>query len=291
MRFTHHSDSRSPAQVSTITNSEPVFYESHMHTTLCRHATGSVDDYAEQAVKRGLKGMTVTCHCPLPDKINHSVRMAPEELDTYVDMVNQSARKWHGRLDVRLGLESDFAPFLIPFLTQLHASRPFSYILGSVHPHAGYYQERYDTDDTPTYRRTYYRMLAEAAESQLFDCLSHPDLVKNIDHAEWNFDTYAPAIEACLDRVARAGTSMELNTSGLMKKIKEFNPGRAQLELMHQRRIPVVVGADAHVASRVGDQFKEALDLLSDIGYTQVSIFLDRERLDLPIDRVRQSLR
>ena len=262
-----------------------------MHTTLCRHATGSVDDYARQAVARGLKGMTVTCHCPLPDQINHKVRMAPDELDTYGDMVGQAAARWQGRLDIRTGMESDFAPFLIPYLTELHASRPFSYILGSVHPHAKYFRERYDTGDTPGYRRTYYRMLAEAAESGLFDCLSHPDLIKNIDHAEWNFDRYAPDIEASLDRIAAAGTSMELNTSGLLKTIKEYNPGRAQLEMMHQRRIPVVVGADAHVAHRVADHFKEALDLLADIGYQTVSIFLDRERRDLDISRVRPTLR
>ena len=162
--------------------------------------------------------------------------MAPDELDTYVDMVGRAVARWQGRLDIRMGMESDFAPFLIPYLTELHASRPFSYILGSVHPHAGYFKERYDTGDTPAYCRTYYRMLAEAAESALFDCLSHPDLIKNVDHAEWNFDRYAPDIEASLDRIAAAGTCMELNTSGLLKKIKEYNPGRSQLEMMHPAR-------------------------------------------------------
>ena len=262
-----------------------------MHTTLCRHATGSVDEYARRAVDRGLKGMTVTCHCPLPDKIDQAVRMEPEELVTYVDTVNRAAETWQGQLDIRLGLESDFAPFLVSFLTKLHGLHRFSYILGSVHPHAGYYKQRYDTGDIPSSRRTYYNLLAEAAETGLFDCLSHPDLIKNFDHEEWNFDLYAPVIEASLDRVARVGTCMELNTSGLLKKIKEFNPGRAQLEMMHTRRIPVVVGADAHSPARVGDQFIEALDLLADIGYSHVSIFLDRERQEIPIDVARSSMR
>ena len=274
-----------------MSSTQPIFYESHMHTTLCRHATGSVDDYARQAVARGLKGMTVTCHCPLPDNIDHGQRMAPDELDTYQDMVGQAAAEWQGRLDIRLGMESDFAPFLIPHLTALHASRPFSYILGSVHPHAEYFRERYNTGNPPEYHRTYYRMLAEAAESGLFDCLSHPDLVKYIDHAEWSFHRYAPDIEASLDRIAAMGTCMELNTAGHLMSLGEYSPGQPQLEMMHQRRIPVVVGADAHAAHRVADHFKEALDLLADVGYRTVSIFLDRERRDLNIEQVRRTLR
>ena len=275
---------------SSISSSEPIFYESHLHTTLCRHATGTVDDYARQAVERGLKGMTVTCHCPLPNQIDHRNRMAPDELDTYVDLVFRSAAKWRGRLDIRMGMESDFAPFLIPYLAELHSSRPFSYILGSVHPQAEYFKERYATGDTPAYRRTYFRMLAEAAETGLFDCLSHPDLVKYIDRGEWNFDFYAPVIEESLDRIAATGTCMELNTAGHLMSLQEYSPGSAQLKMMHQRRIPVVVGADAHVAGRVGDHFKEALDLLSNIGYQTVSIFLDRERRDLDIGQVRRTL-
>ena len=85
--------------------------------------------------------------------------------------------------------------------------------------------ERYDTGDTPAYRRTYYRMLAEAAETGLFDCLSHPDLVKYIDHTEWNFDFYAHVIEESLDRIATTGTCMELNTAGHLMSLREYSPG------------------------------------------------------------------
>ena len=68
--------------------------------------------------------------------------------------ITDSAAKWRGRLEIRMGMESDFAPFLIPYLTELHAARPFSYILGSVHPQAGYFREQYDTGDMSAYRRT-----------------------------------------------------------------------------------------------------------------------------------------
>ena len=47
--------------------SDPLLYESHCHTPLCKHAHGLPIDYAAVALRRGLKGLIVTCHCPLPD--------------------------------------------------------------------------------------------------------------------------------------------------------------------------------------------------------------------------------
>ena len=83
---------------------------------------------------------------------------------------------------------------------------------------------------------------------------------------------------------------MELNIPGHLMSLWEYSPGSAP----HDRNAPLVhhleLGADAHVAGRVGDHFKEALDLLLNIGYRTVSIFLDRERRDLDIEQVRRTL-
>ena len=70
-----------------------------------------------------------------------------------------------------------------------------------------------------------------------------------------------------------------------------MNPGPAQLAMMFERGIPVVLGADAHRPDRVGDNFVTALNLLREIGYKEVNIFLDRRRHAIPIDRALTSLR
>jgi len=45
-------------------------------------------------------------------------------------MVTRAHAAWTGRVDVRLGLESDYFPGVEGWLEKLHASRPFTYILG-----------------------------------------------------------------------------------------------------------------------------------------------------------------
>ena len=88
----------------------PVYYDSHMHTPLCKHAQGEPEEYAEMAVRRGLKGIIFTCHSPMPDNWWPNVRMSPEQLDEYIGLVERAREAYAGRLDVRLGMESDFFP-------------------------------------------------------------------------------------------------------------------------------------------------------------------------------------
>ena len=73
--------------------------------------------------------------------------------------------------------------------------------------------------------------------------------------------------------------------------VAEMSPRLSKLEEMRQRRIPVVIGADAHDPPRVAVNSEDALDALNSVGYTEISMFLNRVRLDISIDLARDSLR
>ncbi|HLS27675.1 MAG TPA: histidinol-phosphatase [Opitutales bacterium] len=269
----------------------PVLYESHMHTPLCNHAEGEPEEYAAVAEERGLKGIIVTCHNPIPGGWASDVRMAPDELDHYVQMVDRARQAMEGRVDVRLGMESDYVPGMERWLTKLHESHEFNHILGSVHPQVPHYFERYFRGDWFQYQQLYFEHIARAAESGLFDTMAHPDLIKNLAPHEWILERIWPYILRTLDRVAETGVAMELNTSGLNKTVPEMNPGPEILQEMAKRNIPVVIGADAHVPERVADQFEEAMNHLKEAGYNSINIFLNRERHEIEIGTALESLK
>lgn len=271
--------------------SEPLLYESHCHTPLCKHASGSPSDYAAVAEARGLKGLIVTCHGPLPDGLGLEHRMAPEEFDEYVELVARARAEYADRVDVRLGLESDFLPGFEKWAEKLHARAPLHHVLGSVHMQMWFYKDRFFNGDMFAYQQTYFDHLAQAAETGLFDTLSHPDLVKNESPEDWNFARIQPHIERALDRIAKTGVAMELNTSGLNKALPEMNPGPRMLALMRERGIPVVIGADAHHPVRVADRYEQALRMLDELGFETVSYFLERRRREVPIAAALASLR
>ncbi len=269
----------------------PLLYESHCHTPLCKHAFGMPDEYAAAALERNFKGITFTCHCPLPDGFSAEVRMAPEEFDEYVAMIAATREKFAGRLDVRLGLESDFYPGVEPWLEELHARVPLSHVLGSIHYQVPDYRDLFYTGEIFSYQQLYYDHLALSAESGLFDTLAHPDLIKNESPADWDFERIRPYIARSLDRIAATGVAMEINTSGANKVLPEMNPSPAQLVMMAERGIPVVIGADAHIPERVGDGYVTALNLLRNSGYEIVSFFIDRKRQDVLIPDALASLK
>lgn len=268
----------------------PLLYESHCHTPLCKHAYGTPDEYAAVALERNFMGITFTCHCPLLDGFSANVRMAPGQFEEYVEMIAATRERFVGKLDVRLGLESDYYPGVEPWLEKLHARVPLSHVLGSIHYQVQDYRKLFYQGDVFTYQQLYYDHLARSAESGLFDTLSHPDLIKNESPDDWDFTRIRPFIEASLDRIAATGVAMELNTSGVQKFLPEMNPSPAQLTMMCERGIPVVIGADAHVPERVGDGYPFALNLLLECGYTDVSFFIDRKRQDIPIQAALDSL-
>ena len=97
-------------------------------------------------------------------------------------------------------------------------------------------------------------------------------------------------VRRSLDRIAATGVAMELNTSGLHKRIREMNPNSTILAEMRLRDIPVVIGSDAHDPGRVAADFLPGLDLLAAAGYAQISFFLDRQRHDVSLETARASL-
>lgn len=269
---------------------EPLYYETHSHTPLCHHAEGEPVDYAAAAYEQGLKGLVVTCHNPMPDGFGAHVRMAADDFSEYVDLVQRAASEFAGRLDVLLGLECDYFPGYESWLAGQQEWADFQYILGSVHPQLPEFRARYSSGDPIEFQRIYFEQLAVAAETRLFDCLAHPDLVKNETADYWQPERIMDDILRSLDRIAATGVAMELNTSGLNKTIREMNPFPGMLSAMRERGIPVVIGADAHTPTRVADRFGIALRILEEQGYTQVSCFVGRERQDHSIADVRRSI-
>lgn len=266
-----------------------LLYETHSHTPLCRHASGTPSEYAQAAYERGLAGLIVTCHNPMPDGFASHVRMREHEFEAYLDLVDQARRHWAGRLDVRLGLEADYFPGYEDYLERQLRSAVFHYVLGSVHPQLREYRDRFWREDPVEFQVSYFSHLADAAETGLFDCLAHPDLIKNQTAEDWVPERIMGAIDQSLARIAKTGVAMELNTSGRWKAIAEMNPFPEMLRLIRKYEIPIVIGADAHVPERVGEGFDAALALLRECGFESVHYFVERQLQTVPLSKLDRS--
>ena len=244
----------------------------HMHTPLCRHATGEPTEYAARAVRLGLSEIGFSDHSPMRRDDFDNWRMRFDQLDDYVERV-QKARRDHSQLSIKLALEVDYLPGQEDWIRELAARHPWDYFIGSVH----YVSDTWAVDDPTAISKwkdrdpfevwsIYFDWLAKAADTKLFHIIGHADLPKKFGFIP-NEDC-TPLYQRMLVAAKRAGAAVELNTAGLRKQCKEIYPSPTFLRLAQTEGIPITFASDAHAPSEVGADFHSAVQLARACGYT-----------------------
>ena len=175
---------------------------------------------------------------------------------------------------LRLGLEADYAEGREEELARWLSRADWDLVLGSVHWVAGGWIDdpsssprRFDLEGADALYDEYYRLLAKAAETGLFDVLTHFDLPKKHGHR--------PEIpredseEIAIDAARRAGCAVEVSSAGLRKPVAEAYPEPRLLERIVRAGIPITFSSDAHAPAEVGWGFDKTLALAKQSGATE----------------------
>ncbi|OIO56472.1 MAG: hypothetical protein AUJ55_08430 [Proteobacteria bacterium CG1_02_64_396] len=258
-----------------------------MHTPLCRHASGSVEEYCQQALRRGLHEIGFSDHSPMPPWYDAQWRMKAEELPTYIDWVQQAQARYAGRLTIRMGLEADFHPGTEEYVADLLKSHPWDFVIGSVHYIANWgfdnpaFVRDFDTRDIDEVYRQYFRLLRQSAQSGLFDVIGHPELIKKFGHRPTRvLDAEMALTTRCF---ADCGIAIDVNTAGLRKPVAERYPGDPFLHHLIAAKVGLCVGSDAHRPEEVGFMIAETLAHLAELGATTIRTFQGRTPSERPI--------
>lgn len=264
----------------------------HVHTELSGHGSGSVGQMVSAAIFKGLGGIVLTEHLPLPDGIdphNH-ISMPAEKLGTYVEDVHLWAERAKG-LQVVLGAEADWIPGRddeTAAIRKVATDAGVQVLLGSVHfldgwafddPH---HLEEWDDRDVDEVYASYFGHWCQAARSGLFDVMAHPDLVKKFGHRP-SFDArelYQEAARAAAD----GGVLIEVSTAGMRKPVAEMYPAHDLLVAFRSAGVGATAGSDAHATDEVGLDIEAAYGGLVAAGYSEVHLPVARhESRSIPL--------
>jgi histidinol-phosphatase (PHP family) len=259
----------------------------HLHTPLCRHATGAPTELAARALAVGLEEIGFSDHSPMRQDNFDDWRMRLDQLDEYVDTVRQAQRD-HRSLAVKLALEVDYLPGHEDWIRDLAGRHAWDYLIGSVH----YVSDSWAVDDPRRLSEwrardafevwsVYFDRLTMAAQSRLFDILGHADLPKKFGFLPQRDVT--PLVERWLEAVKAADVAVELNTAGWRKECRELYPAPRIVRLMRQHHIPITFGSDAHAVEEVGANFADAVTLARQAGYHHSCRFTRRRRDGVPL--------
>lgn len=247
--------------------------DSHLHTPLCRHATGSPRAFIERALALGHTSLSFTDHMPMPRWYDAAWRMSEEELPFYTDSLASLRAEYRGRIEVRIGLEADYHPGTERYVEGILKSYPWDYLIGSVHYLGAWgldnpeFAFEFDRRELTGIYRDYFELAAQAAETGLFHSIGHLDLPKKFGH-RLEGGGLEPALPY-LERIAAAGVALDLNTAGWRKEVGEAYPHPRLLEAARTLGIGVVLGSDAHKPEELGYRFDDALALAKAAGYSE----------------------
>ena len=229
----------------------------HTHTYRCGHAEGNERDYAEQAVKAGLRTLGISDHTPYDffdiGPRNHPMRMALEEFPGYMDSLRSLAEEYRGTLEILPGVEAEYYPKYLPRLLELLRSGGVRYMILGQHFLGNEVEDRYSGIPCPEPGELarYAAQSAEALETRLFTYFAHPDLFRFTGDEE----TYAREIRRLCRAARETETPLEINLLGIFEG--RHYPDERFWQVAAQEGNEVILGCDAHQPRRVTDPESE----------------------------------
>lgn len=249
----------------------------HTHTWRCNHASGSEDQYVENALKAGLQILGFADHAPylFPDGYYSRFRMKLSQFPDYVDTVLRLQEEYAGQIQIPLGLEIEFYPRHLPELLPILRDQPMDYLILGQHFVGNEYDAPYNglgSDDEGLLRQ-YVHQTCDAMNTGLFTCFAHPDLL-NFQGDPRLFRQHMRDI--CIEAKS-CGVPLEFNLLGLAGDRHYPNP--VFWELAAEEGCNVILGRDAHNPDALLDEKTEAraLDILTRLDITPMKTLILRK--------------
>ncbi|MOA12012.1 histidinol-phosphatase [compost metagenome] len=185
-------------------------------------------------------------------------------------------------------MESDFFPEHVDSYRQAYEGVPFDYLIGSVHQVSGvsiFNRNRWKgliAEQQVLEKQSYYELIQQSARSGMFDILGHIDAMKGYYPAFSDIPAHEH-IDATLKVIADCKVAIEINTSGSTKDVGGWYPSDEILERALHFGVNVSFGSDAHVPSRVGDEWELVQKRLREIGFSQWVFYRKRQQVIVPL--------
>ncbi len=251
--------------------------DSHVHTRLCNHARGEMEEYVLAAIHRGLRKLIFLEHLEVGIHYFESTWLSDKDFAAYHAEGKHLQEKYAGKIAIGLGVEVGYNPHSLAEIKQrlaLHSWDRIGISYHFLHTDTGHMNmvsrkqvnidrlQKYGVDEVIC---RYYNDLREAVENLPGQVLCHIDAVLRYHPGIMVSPEHYILIDKLLDAAARKKMAVEVNTSGYKTKGHPY-PSLAILKRAAARNIPLVAGSDAHCPDDVGRYFDRLPDLMEQIG-------------------------
>lgn len=230
----------------------------HTHMYLCRHATGTAEDYVLKAIENGFDSLGFSEHAPWEELNNRSDRMFKDDYPLYLRQILDVKRKYRHRIDVFTGLEIEFFHHKDDFYKKYNKEVDYM-ILGQHYIEVG--DELFSVYRMNSLKEMeiYKDTVIEAMETNYFKIFAHPDLfLFNQKELTKEMLQYA---EEIIIAAKKNNVLLEVNANGIRKGIITVGnqilyryPRIEFFQLAAKHNAPCIISSDAHKVKCLYDE-------------------------------------
>ena len=243
----------------------------HVHTGLCNHAQGEMEEYVEAALRRGLRSITFLEHLECGLQYTPRIGLTPELFEEYFEEGERLQEKYTGHITIRLGAEIGYNAAAKDELLLMLDRFPFAHRGLSCHfywdgkEHLNMLSRREDhirkLEEIGTERilDAYFSALIEGCREIPCDKLCHLDAALRHNKIRLT-EHHHELIDQLFTVMQEKNIALEVNTSGYVLRPHPY-PAPNFIQQAQQLGIPLIVGSDAHHPDQVGRFFERLTSL------------------------------
>ncbi len=279
------------------------FMDYHTHNRRCGHAWGEIEDYVKVAIEKNFKEIGISDHFPLgavidDPQLNEIIKrasMGVEEFPHYIEEIKNLQEKYKNKIAIRLSTEINFYTPGRALNRQKKVLEPFKdefdYLLSAIHDikwhespviildprESSEVLEEYSSEKIIS---EYVEKLIKLVNTDFFDVVAHFDNHRVLFRPKtphYSENSWQKILDL-LDNIKNKGMGIEINTSGVLKKIGSQFPSDKIVKEIIQRDIPIMLGSDAHNPKIIGSMFEEFIEKAKKWGLSHLCTYLTREQ-------------
>ncbi|EFM11112.1 histidinol phosphate phosphatase HisJ family [Paenibacillus curdlanolyticus YK9] len=260
-------------------------FDLHTHHARCGHAAGTLEDYVQEAIRKGLPVLGISDHSPYffsrEDHPYPQLAMAITEFDAYIEEAVRLKRAYEERIELLIGVESDIFSDQIDLYGRKYVQYPIDYVIGSIHfLSSAAIMESLDFNTAAEEQQQfavqrYVEAMVLGIESQWVQIVGHLDGFKRGYSGFRNL--LSPYIDGILKRMADRGVAMEINTNGMQHACREWYPSNDVIERALFHGVQITFGSDAHHPDRIASDWEQVRETLLAMGCKRMVIYKQRK--------------
>lgn len=250
--------------------------DNHVHTSLCGHASGTMEEYIVSAISKGLKKINFLEHMEEGIHYFEKTWLSEEDFDLYFTEGKRLQHKYSSQISIGLGVEVGYNPACKKRLLQRLEKREWDIVGVSYHyfHHPDFHHalnlvsskkeniiniDKAGCDELLT---NYFENLIEAVQTLPGTMLCHLDAGLRHQKDLQFKDTHLHLIDLLIEEVQNKQMSIEVNTSGFKYRNMPY-PAPFIIKKALALNIPLKASSDAHKPDDVARHFNTLEDYVA----------------------------